>query len=390
MDSSRHLVRHNVRLVMSGFRRFLMRPPTGAYRCARRGRHGAGHSCEDLLLLAEDLTRERASSFFSSVVPSVCVTMHHPVFSQFDPHPAKDLPEGCEMDSFLGTIYRSSHVNISPDVTVPKEWSHNAPSKYFDSYPEFSEEYFEWIDLLESVVEASDSYTFVELGAGFGRWSARATFAARQRGIEEIRLVAVEPERNHFSWLSDHLALNGIDPSKQVLIRAAVARNDGTVPFACGPRSKGQSEYLPDHWYGQAIHEPGVPEDSRLWRNVARKVLKLEPRAAPGFRIGSVPSVSLETVFQHCGVVDLMDLDVQGAELDVLSTGIELLNDRVRRLHIGTHSHGIEVGLKELLPDNEWILVADWPLFSTNETPFGTAYFNDGVQSWCNPRLPGP
>jgi len=35
--------------------------------------------------------------------------------------------------------------------------------------PGFDEEYFEWVDLLEAVVEARDRFTMIELGAGYGR-----------------------------------------------------------------------------------------------------------------------------------------------------------------------------------------------------------------------------
>lgn len=35
--------------------------------------------------------------------------------------------------------------------------------------PAFDEEYFEWIDLLEAVTEATGEFTMIELGAGWGR-----------------------------------------------------------------------------------------------------------------------------------------------------------------------------------------------------------------------------
>ena len=36
--------------------------------------------------------------------------------------------------------------------------------------PPIDEEYFEWVDLLESVRDARGAYTMMELGAGYGRW----------------------------------------------------------------------------------------------------------------------------------------------------------------------------------------------------------------------------
>src|SRR5260370_35145422 len=51
-----------------------------------------------------------------------------------------------------------------------------------DYYPAFDEEYFEWIDLLESVVAASGSYTMIDLGAGYGRWGVRAAPSLESHG----------------------------------------------------------------------------------------------------------------------------------------------------------------------------------------------------------------
>lgn len=309
------------------------------------------------------------------------VLAHHPVFSQFQVRAAEDIPDGYRPDSFLGTIFRSSYVNVPSEPATPHEWREDTSLRYFESYPSFSEEYFEWIDLLESVVAASGSYTFIELGAGFGRWSARAVAAARQHGIAEVHLIAVEPEDHHFSWLEEHLATNGVDASSCVLIHAAISATDGTVRFAAGPRSQDQVAYLPDRWYGQAI------DCGRVWKRRARRVLTPRRVERPGYATTTVPCVSPARIFEHCEVADLVDMDLQGAELDVVSAGIGDFNDRVRRLHVGTHSEDIEARLRSLLRRNGWELLADWPMFSKNETPFGTAYFNDGIQSWRNPRL---
>jgi hypothetical protein len=48
--------------------------------------------------------------------------------------------------------------------------------------PPFDYEYFEWVDLLQAVKEAENTFTIVEVGAGYGRWSSRAALAARQLG----------------------------------------------------------------------------------------------------------------------------------------------------------------------------------------------------------------
>jgi len=71
---------------------------------------------------------------------------HHPIFSKFPCFEAMDLP---------------GHNNI-----------------LFKWY-----EYFEWIDLLESIDHANRQFIMLEIGAGLGCWGARGAFAAQSREI---------------------------------------------------------------------------------------------------------------------------------------------------------------------------------------------------------------
>ena len=86
------------------------------------------------------------------------------------------------------------------------------------SYPSIDEEYFEWIDILESVSSAKTQYVMFELGAGYGRWAVRAARALRQHGAMPCHLVAVEAEPQHFEWLREHFGNNGLDPQAHTLI----------------------------------------------------------------------------------------------------------------------------------------------------------------------------
>ena len=73
-----------------------------------------------------------------------------------------------------------------------------APQKIIPGHPAFDEEYFEWVDVLESVAEAESSIVMVELGAGYGRWLMRAAAAARRRGVT-FHAVGVEARARSFS-----------------------------------------------------------------------------------------------------------------------------------------------------------------------------------------------
>ena len=69
-------------------------------------------------------------------------------------------------------------------------------------------------------------------------------------------------------------------------------------------------------------------------------------------------------------LVDLMDIDIQGAENVVIHPAMEMLNARVKRLHIGTHSPDIHSGLWELFFANEWICEFDYAPATTHQTPW--------------------
>src|SRR5690242_19455560 len=71
----------------------------------------------------------------------------------------------------------------------------------------------------------------MELGAGFGPWIIAGALAAKQRGIENIRLYAVEGDPQHFQFLRQHFLDNGFEPGEHTLLQAAVGVNRGTTEW---------------------------------------------------------------------------------------------------------------------------------------------------------------
>jgi hypothetical protein len=103
--------------------------------------------------------------------------------------------------------------------------------------------------------------------------------------------------------------------------------------------------------------------------------------------VETVAAVTLADLLAEVDQVDLIDMDLQGAEFDVVSSAIDQLDAQVRRLHIGTHGVDIESNLRELLNSRGWEPRADYGCGQTCETDFGTVAFDDGVQSWVNRAL---
>jgi FkbM family methyltransferase len=283
--------------------------------------------------------------------------MHHPVFANFEIFTSNEVSPEFHY-GFLGEVRRKSFEEGLAKVLGRPMPSYAPGQLRKGDYPAVDEEYFEWIDVLETAIAATGSFTMIELGAGYGRWMVRSALAVKQfQGDIPIKLVGVEAEPTHFQWLKDHLRDNGIDPGEHELIEAAVAEQDGEIYFYVGK---------PDEWYGQAIAEHAT---------------------AASESIQKVRAVSLSSILSSHNSVDLLDLDVQGAEATVLNAAITAVNERVKRVHIGTHGHDLEVELRTLFRRNGWYKLNDYTCQSTELTPWGETVFGDGVQTWINPRF---
>jgi FkbM family methyltransferase len=304
--------------------------------------------------------------------------LHHPVLSCFTPF-SGEVPADYHFD-FLGTRIRHRFI-----AGFSQRWGARTVEY---SCPTIDNEYFEWIDLLESVVAARGSYTMMELGAGFGRWAVRAAYAVEQYHPRlPYRLIAAEAEPLKFGWMRLHFGDNGIDPDRHSLMHAAVSDAPGTVPFYIGGPKGGPFDQDPGAWYGQSLTRDSDADDN-FDEDGEYCGFPVRLHRKTGWRSICVPGVTLAGLLKGHDRVDLIDLDIEGQELPSIRSAIKKLNAKVKRLHIGTHGREIEAGLRDVLSRHGWRSVADYPVFSTSETPWGTITFQDGVQSWVNPRLP--
>jgi len=297
---------------------------------------------------------------------------HHPIFSQFTSFERR-VPIDFEVD-FIGA---QTHKDYLP-AFVPRASEHvKAP------LPGIDEEYFEWIDLLESVSLAKGSFTMLELGAGYGRWCVRGALAARQKKIPLIRIGAVEAEPVHVKWLAKHIYNNRINKYEYKIYDGIVGNSDEPVYFYVGQPGK-QINSSAQEWYGQAKAkdyekikhtEPGAYDGKPL---VTYK---------SGWKAVEVSQIPFKSILFEYNFIDLIDMDVQGDEYEIVSGDIGEINKKVKRLHIGTHSSKIESDLVKLLSHNGWKCLRNFHCGKTNQTPYGNIYFVDGVQSWVNPHL---
>jgi FkbM family methyltransferase len=243
------------------------------------------------------------------------------------------------------------------------------------THPYPNEDYFEWVALLQSVVEAQQRFTMVELGAGYGKWLVNGALAVRGYSGIPCRLIGVEAEPAHFKWMLQHLSDNGISRSEAKLRRAAVVAEDGPVWFHVGEAAD---------WYGQAVADATDAPQSAAARFRSRLGAI---RSAGRRRVQRVPGLSLASVLANEDRVDFLDVDVQGVEADVLVPAALELDDKVRRAYIGTHSRDNEERIRALFSGLGWECIDDYPSNQTCDTRIGQIAFQDGVQTWLNRRL---
>jgi FkbM family methyltransferase len=297
---------------------------------------------------------------------------HHPAVARATPRTVT-VPPRCFVE-FGGAVTRAEWVD-RPVASVEQVTTVTAPSA-----PDVDEEYFEWIDLLEAVEQARGEFVMVELGAGYGRWSVRGALAARERGLIP-RCVAVEAEPTHARWLRQHFLDNDLRPGDHELLWAAIGAEGGFAPFRSGAASASYGQHVT-----RRTSEP-YPTAAERRRLRARSVLGRPPRHGDDERSMWVPCLSLADILAPYPLVDLIDSDVQGAELGVMRPAMHALNTRVRRVHIGTHGAEIERGLRELFSAHGWQPLYDFASQSVAATPYGTIRFVDGIQSWINPEV---
>lgn len=289
---------------------------------------------------------------------------HHPVFDAF---PAYEAP--CNVPGVMGWDGSVFVAEIFSGIRPPDALRFRLEQVQLDHILDAC--VFEWIDLLESVMESSDTFRFAELGAGYGRWAIRAFRAASVAGIHpsRIHVLTVEADAQHSDWLLRNVTANGIPSSSHSHFDGAVSDRQGIGDFFVLQPGASDSRLQAQTWYGQSL----VRDDNR-WEGAKTK---------------EVPVTTLSDLLQSSfdnETVDLIDMDLQGEELAVVREALPALRN-VRKLHIATHSLLIEEHLHSLLLSDNWRLVRRYAPNSRVHTHYGEIEFTDGIMTWRNPRF---
>lgn len=258
-------------------------------------------------------------------------------------------------------------LGVSTSVEYFPEALHNLSRRTDNSIPRPGAEHLhgtaEWVGTLRSVVEAGDTFTAVELGAGWGPWLVVSEKAARIRGIKDVHLIGVEASEEHYGFMRRHFAANDLDPDAADLHRAIIAAEDGWAEF---PKLHVASE----DYGANAVFASSEKE-----------------RAASRGELERVRAISLTSLLDKHDRVDLIHIDIQGHEEDVVRAALPALNEKVRRMAIGTHSRAIEGHLLDLLTSEGWICEFEVPCKLQADGNGQLFVIVDGEQIWRNKRI---
>lgn len=257
------------------------------------------------------------------------------------------------------------------------------------------QEYFEYIDLLTSVLRhplpQTRPFTVVEVGCGFCYWTVSALLAARRRlgGGARLRFLSVDASEEMLTRCRQQLADNGIEAGLgDVALGAIVASSETASVFFANPGNYGGNVG------GVSVEGPPAPRDHATEREVPATTLT---------------RLLKDTFGVDGSIIDLLDVDIQGSEGDAFDAHMDLLDRRVKLVHVGSHgtlhrvseplfSEGneIERAVLAAFDAHGWTRRFVFPRTSMHcepsvfaATPFGPVCFADGVLSFENPRLAG-
>ncbi|PZO05376.1 MAG: FkbM family methyltransferase [Alphaproteobacteria bacterium] len=287
---------------------------------------------------------------------------HHSVFdstAMIQRHEVKDR------EARPGFLTNFLDVSIDPAVH-PEILSHTAGSIEGLPLPaNWHADVAEWAATLRAVELSQSTFAMIELGCGWGCWVNCMGKAARRTG-RHVDLVGVEADPNFLGYAVEALQRNGFAASDWVLHEGIAAATNGTALF---PHADGTAP----NWGREPMLDVSDPDIDRA-------------KAEGGFAI--LDMFSLDRLIDGRDRIDLLHIDIQGGELDLVLKSIDLLNDKVAYMVIGTHSRSIEGKLFDFLMDAGWTLEVERPailkLFEHGGHPQTIV---DGLHGWRNPRL---
>jgi hypothetical protein len=222
----------------------------------------------------------------------------------------------------------------------------------------------EWGGAFRAVDLARGKFTVIELGCGWGCWLNNTGTAARRRGLD-VHLIGVEGDPGHIEFAREATAVNGFRPEQVTLYHGLAAATSGTALFPRQAQAGGS-------WGLEPIFS--ADEETR----------------ARALAIGSHDELTMFSIAQLSEGferIDLLHVDIQGGEADLVAGSLDILQQKIAYMVIGTHSRQIEGQLLSTLLSAGWCLEVERAAVLAVDPNHGPVVVNDGVQCWRNRQL---
>ena len=331
--------------VIWAYRYFLGREPGSEAEVAAH----LGHSTAQSLRLAF----MAAAGYRALAGPTAVATPLDAVVDHFRPF-ATEPPMPGSWRNFLGVQTRCSFL-----PAICEAWEGTvlaAPGRGVSGVHDEAE----WLGTLRAVLDARGRFVLVELGAGWAPWMVSAGVAAQRLGIGDMLLIGVEGSAGHVAFMRQHLLDNGFDPQAHRLVHGVVGTTGGVARF---PRLA-----QPKDDYGSEADFSRVGSTAEM---------------------EEVPVIPLETLLADVPRVDILHCDIQGMEGEVFRSAQAVVDRKVARVVIGTHSRTVEGELQAQFSARGWRLEAD-SACTLEQSPGGELVLSlDGTQVWHNAALAG-
>jgi FkbM family methyltransferase len=197
---------------------------------------------------------------------------------------------------------------------------------------------------------------YVDVGAAIGYY-----LILGRKLAPRLEIHGVEPLERHWHLLRENLALNGLTSSEFTIHSEALTSSEGTEVFM----DRGYSSRL------TPVREKQNVTVSGRWKRFLESIGLRRPKNATL----TIPTITLDTLVRRIGrSIDLLQMDVQGLEVEVLKGGAESIRKgAIRTFLIGTHGRMIGLTLhrecRELLQAAGYTIEIDQP--DTKEQPDG-------------------
>jgi FkbM family methyltransferase len=258
--------------------------------------------------------------------------------------------------NFSGSKFRTEWLNFDAGGNSILE----RPAPTHEDFPE-------WEYILRAIIDASknDFFQMIDLGAGYGRWSVNAMSAIRNyQGDVNFKpyFLNVEAHPGRFMLLEECCEINEIRGFCKN-VNLGISEDGKPLLIAENIESFGASVIS----NAANVETP----EKFIWKDSSGNNY-LPIRTVNGSEVIKIGQ-------KYSDTIDIINLDVQGAEYEFLSANISLLSKYVKRIRISTHDKDKDDELYQLLVDHKFAIETFYPRQSTSKTPFGNINTDDGI-----------